>query len=52
MGLPVRDNLDANDIAGLEEVFPSFDGVGGTGQLADSAIQRCSDRGRVALAAD
>ena len=32
MGLAVGDDLDAHDIAGLEEVLPGLDRVGGAGE--------------------
>ncbi len=52
VGLAVGHNLDADDVARLEEVLPAFDGLGGAGELPDSAIHRGLDRGRVALAVD
>ena len=50
-GLAVGNDLDADDVAGLEEVLPGFDGVGGAGQLFHAAIKRGLDCGGVAVAA-
>ena len=48
IGLTVGDDLDADDVARLEEVLPAFDGVGGTGQLLDAPVEGGLDRGGVA----
>ena len=47
-GLAVGNDLDADDVAGLEEVLPGLHGVGGAGQLFHSFIKRGPDGGRVA----
>ena len=35
--LAVGNDLDADDVARLEEVLPGFDGIGGAGQLFHAA---------------
>ena len=47
IGLAVGNDLDADHVAGLEEVLPAFHRVGGAGQLFDAAVEGGLDRGGV-----
>ena len=46
--LAVGNDLDANDVARLEKLLPTFHGIGASGQLFDSTVKRGLDRGGVA----
>ncbi len=50
MRLTIGHDLDAHDVAGLEEVLPGFDGVGRAGEFLDPAVHGGLDRGGVAHA--
>ena len=46
--LAVGNDLDPDDVARLEEVFPGFDGIGGAGQFFHAFFERGLDRRGVA----